>query len=181
MRNLLQVFFIAIALAMDAVSVSVAIGVRSPEHKQTQALRLAIFFGGFQAFMPVLGWLIGSSVAGAIENVSNPIACVLLSGIGIKMIVEAIQNNEEVPEHPSNRKLFGLAIATSIDALIVGTTLRFTDIPLTISILIIGIVTAILCYLAYLLSRHLGKLFGSRVELVGGILLIVIGFTFLFR
>lgn len=180
MNTLIQIFIIAIALSLDAVSVSIATGMRVKKQTQREALRLALFFGGFQALMPVVGWLVGSALRDAVSSVAEPIACVLLVGIGMKMIVESFQS-DEVETKVGNRKLFGLAIATSIDALVVGTSLRFVDFPLGLSVLIIGTVTAILCYVAYLMSRHLGKLFGSRVELVGGIVLIVIGVSILFR
>lgn len=172
--------FIAIALAMDAVSVTIAIGIRERKHTQREALKLALFFGGFQALMPVIGWLIGSAMRDAVSSISAIIACVLLAAIGIKMMIESFHPSD-VDSQVGYKKLFGLAIATSIDALVVGTSLRLADIALGVSISIIGIVTAVLCFVAYFLSGRLGKLFGNRVELVGGIVLVLIGFTILLR
>ncbi len=173
---------IAIGLSMDAVSVSVATGVRAQKRSQQEGLRLALFFGFFQGAMPVIGWVIGSAAAGTISSISGPIACALLCVVGIKMVVESRRrNNEEKSQKLGYKELVLLSIATSIDALIVGTSIRLVDLPLGISVAVIGVVTSILCYVAYFSAHHFGKLFGKNIEIAGGVILIMIGFTFLFR
>ena len=182
MSNALQILIIAVALAMDAVSVSVAIGMRAPHSNQVEGLKLAISFALFQMFMPIIGWAVGNSIRSAVSTYSGWIAFVLLVLIGLKMIYEAFhQDDESVPSHPSFKKIIALSIATSIDALVVGTTIGITKIPILISVVIIGVVTFLLCAVAYFFAKHLGKLFGEYVEIVGGIVLVGIGFTFLFR
>ncbi len=167
---------------MDAVSVSAATGFRSQHRSQHEALRLALFFGFFQAGMPVIGWGIGAAASGVVSTASSWVACILLGIIGIKMIVESRRDNGgEGSQKLGYKELTALSIATSVDALIVGTSIRLVDLPLGISVAVIGFVTSILCYVAYFSAHHFGKLFGKNIEIAGGIILIVIGFTFLFR
>jgi putative Mn2+ efflux pump MntP len=180
MTGILEVFFISLSLAMDAVSVSIAGGMKSQKAKIAHALKVAAFFGIFQAVMPVFGWLIGEVAKGFIGAVDHWIAFILLGMIGIKMIYEALNNSGEEKRNIYNTKiLLILSVATSIDALIVGITLNVLKTPFLMSIATIGIVTFILSFLGFLFGKQLGTIFGKRVEILGGAVLILIGLKIL--
>lgn len=180
MRELFQIAIVSIALAADAVSVTLAIGMRSHEHTQKQAFRLSVPFGFFQGAMTLVGWAIGAALASLIAGAGSIVGLALLSLIGLKMIKDGLSKSEEVvPEHPNARKIFLLSIATSIDALVVGTTIAILELPLIFASAVIALTTFFLCYLTYFLSKHAGKLFGEYVEVVAGIVLIFVGISFL--
>ena len=180
MTSLIRVIAIAIGLAMDATSVSAVAGLRSRMIRFRDALKAGIVFGVFQTFMPVIGFAIGHAAQKHIASISSYIAFVLLVAIGIKMVFEALHENHERENMLSWKTLVSLGVATSIDALVVGTTLDLIKLPLVLSVVIIGCVTCVLCVAAYMGGTHLGKFFGQKIEIVGGIVLVVIGFTFLF-
>lgn len=176
MTAFLEVFIIAVSLAMDALTVSIAGGVSARKVKIADALKVALFFGIFQALMPIIGWLIGAFAIGYVSAFSHWIAFFLLGLIGISMIRVSLKEGEDEKKNILELKtLTLLAIATSIDALIVGITLHLLEIPFTVAILIIGLVTLVLCFFGYLFGNVLGKFFGRRFEIVGGIALIAIG------
>ncbi len=165
---------------MDSFSVSIAGGMKSQTAKVSHAVKVAAFFGIFQAFMPIIGWLIGEAMKGLVTAIDHWVAFILLGIIGIKMILEALNNNgEEKKEIHNTKTLLLLAIATSIDALIVGITLSLLKIPFLVSIFTIGIVTFILSFLGFLFGKQLGELFGKKVEIFGGVALILIGLKIL--
>lgn len=174
-----QILLMSFSLAMDAFSVSIVGGMKSQTAKIVQALKVAVFFGTFQAVMPLIGWSIGEATKSFIDAVDHWVAFILLGIIGIKMIHEASSDNDEKKNILNTRTLLMLAIATSIDALIVGITLSFFNIPLFISVGAIGIVTFILSFIGFLFGRQIGVLFGRRVEILGGIVLIIIGLKIL--
>lgn len=166
---------------MDAVSVSVASGVRSKHADLRHALKVGLFFGGFQAGMPLIGWAVGSLFSGIIDQYSNWVGFVLLTIIGLKMIQESFGDAEDNGKNLLNTKtLIALSVATSIDALIVGVTLHLIDVPLLIAVAVIGIVTFILSALGFLFGKKLGTFFQGKIEIVGGIALIAIGVKLLF-
>lgn len=180
MAFLLQILFISFSLAIDSVSVSIAGGVNSRGAKIADALKVAFFFGAFQAIMPVLGWLIGEAMESFVASIDHWVAFLLLGIIGLKMIREALSNNgKKVKNILNNKTLLLLGIATSIDAFVVGITLGLVNIPLIISVSIIGIVTFMLCFFGYLFGSRIGTLFGKKVEILGGAVLIIIGFKIL--
>lgn len=180
MSALLRVLVIAIGLAMDALSVSIIGGLKSKTIRLSDALKVALYFGIFQAGMPVIGWAFGLLLKNIFESYGNIIAFAILTVIGIKMVWEATHPDDAKENKMlANRVLLGLAVATSIDALMVGTTLTLLDVPLLVSIVIIGVVTFLLSGLGYLFGNKLGSIFGHRVEIFGGIVLIIIGITFL--
>lgn len=174
---MISILIIAVSLALDALSVSVAGGIKMQKARTNDALKIAAFFGVFQGGMPLLGWLIGRSFSGVITEYSNWVAFVLLTAIGLKMIQEALKDTSEKESINilSNKTLFALAVATSIDALIVGITLAYIDLPLLASSLVIGIVTFILSFLGFIFGKKLGTFFEGKVEIIGGLALIAIG------
>lgn len=171
---------ISIGLAMDATAVSAARGMAVPEVRPRHAALVALFFGGFQALMPVVGWLVGSRIGPLVEAWDHWIAFVLLGAIGAKMLWES--RDPKTADAPrSERELFGLkvmlllAIATSIDALAVGITLPMLDAPFALSVITIGVTTAVLCVAGLFVGRRAGAMFGRRLDFLGGLILIGVG------
>jgi len=181
--NIISIFLIALGLAMDAFAVSLTIGMStSKKEKWEMALKASIFFGGFQGFMPFIGWAIGISFADYIQEIDHWVAFILLVVIGGKMIFEAIKEddiNGKEEKGYSNKRFIVLAIATSIDALAVGISFAFLNVNILSAIIIIAIVTFIFCMIGVYLGKALGKIFGSKAEVLGGIILIIIGIKIL--
>jgi len=174
-----QILLISFSLAMDAFSVSIAEGMKSQKGKITHALKVAVFFGMFQAIMPFIGWLIGEAMKGFVSSIGYWIAFILLGIIGLKMIHEALSSKDDKKEILNTKILLMLSIATSIDALIVGITLGLFKIPFLISVITIGIVTFILSFLGFIFGKQIGRLFGKKVEILAGVILIIIGLKIL--
>ncbi len=162
---------------MDAFAVSVTSGVTIKHLKIHHALKIAFFFGLFQAIMPVIGWLAGLSLRMFIENIDHWIAFVLLSFIGSKMIYESrkIGKDKNVEDPLNIFVLLVLSIATSIDALAVGITFAALNITIAEPVIIIGVITFILCLAGVYIGDRIGHLFESKMELAGGTILIFIG------
>jgi putative Mn2+ efflux pump MntP len=173
--DFVTIILIAIGLAMDAFAVSIAKGITVKRNRRRTAILLASLFGGFQALMPVIGWLAGLSFRNVIMGIDHWIAFGLLGFIGAKMIYESTKN-EGVDEKDITLHLaLTLAVATSIDALMVGLSFAFLETSILFPILIIGIVTFVLSLIGFVFGSGMGKVFGKRVEIVGGIILILIG------
>lgn len=180
MYTLLQLLVISVSLALDAFSVSIAGGMKSQTSKISHAIKVSLFFGIFQAFMPILGWLIGESMKDYIIAIDHWIAFILLGIIGIKMIKEALDKDVYEKKDIINTKtLLILSTATSIDALIIGITLPLLQVPFFTSIMTIGIITFILCFFGFVFGKKIGALFGKKIEILGGIALIAIGLKIL--
>ncbi len=172
---------IAFGLAMDSFAVSITSGLTMKNPRVGGALKIAIFFGSFQAFMPVLGWLAGISILDLISGVDHWMAFGLLSLIGCKMIYESIRMEVGRKErNPLNvYVLLMLSVATSIDALAVGVSLAFLRVSIVTSILIIGIVTFLLSFLGVYAGCKFGRSFGEKIGAIGGLILIGIGIKIL--
>lgn len=171
---------LSVGLAMDAAAVSAARGMAVPAVRPRHALLVALFFGGFQALMPVVGWVIGARIGPLVEAWDHWIAFVLLGAIGAKMLWEARGSKEKAPPR-SEAELFGLrimlalAVATSIDALAVGITLPMLEAPFALSVTTIGVTTAVLCVAGLVLGRRAGAMLGKRLDVAGGLILIGLG------
>jgi putative Mn2+ efflux pump MntP len=173
---------IAIGLAMDAFAVAIGAGLTLGHVNARQTFRLAWHFGLFQAFMPVLGWLAGRTVADWIGPIDHWIAFGLLAVIGGKMIYEALQHGDEERARTDPTKgwsLVLLSVATSIDALAVGLSLALLDVPIWYPAIVIGLVAAGFTAVGLHLGKRFGALLGRRMEVVGGVILIVIGLRIL--
>ena len=178
----LSLIAVAVALAMDAFAVALAAGAVIKPLSFRPCFRLAFHFGLFQALMPVIGWLAGRTVQSFVSAWSHWIAFALLLYIGGRMIYEALSadENEERNNDPSRGlTMVGLAVATSIDALAVGLTLAMLDVVVWIPSLVIGLVACGFTVLGLLLGTRAGQLWGSRVEVGGGVILILIGLKIL--
>lgn len=171
------ILLIGIGLSMDACAVSVTNGMSIKNIKIIEALKIALFFGAFQAIMPLIGFLTGKVLTDFITDFDHWIAFFLLSIIGGKMIYESSKGDKE-KEKLSSLKiyiLFMLAIATSIDALAVGVTFAFLQVKIIYAISIIGITTLILSFTSIFIGKIAGNFCGNKVEILGGIILIGIG------
>lgn len=177
---MVQIFIIAVSLALDAFSVSVAGGMRAQHARMQDALKVAAFFGIFQGVMPLIGWAVGAIFRDYVASYSNWIAFILLTILGLKMIYEAFQGEDgKSIDILSTKTLVILSVATSIDALVVGVTLSLLALPLLLSALVITVVTFLLCLLGFLFGKRLGSFFEGKVEIIGGIALIAIGIKLL--
>ena len=167
---------IAVALAMDSVAVSIAIGSKYKELLFSKALFAAAVFGVFQGVMPLAGYFIGVSFAEYVQSFDHWIAFVLLVGLGVKMLYEAYKNefDEEVTDL-SNKTLVTLAIATSIDAMAVGVTFAFLQTDIYTAAGVIALVTFVLCIAAVYVGKKLGSILESKAEMLGGVILIGLG------
>lgn len=179
--DILTILLIAVGLAMDAFAVSIASGLTVKGLQLKGALKIALFFGLFQALMPVLGWSAGLGLRGFISGIDHWIAFGILSVIGSKMIFEsfAIKTNRGKTENQGTYTLLVLSIATSIDALAVGLTLSFLKVSIFSPAIIIGVVTAILSFAGVLIGKRYGHLFESKIEALAGLILIGIGIKIL--
>lgn len=178
--GLLELFIVAVGLAMDAFAVAVCKGLAIRTLKVRQALLVGLWFGLFQGLMPLIGYLLGYNFAGLIESVDHWIAFVLLAIIGGNMIHESIRGDEECCD-PS--LAFGvmlmLAVATSIDALAVGVTFAFLGVDIKAAVLFIGVITFAISAVGVKIGNHFGAKYKSKAELFGGVVLVLIGLKIL--
>jgi putative Mn2+ efflux pump MntP len=183
--DFLSFILLGVSLSMDALAVSVSTGICVPDLKKRDAVKIGLYFGGFQALMPTLGWLLGTSVIDYISAFDHWIAFGLLALIGIKMIADALRGKEEqkacgVRESMlSHKTLFFMAVATSIDALAVGVSLALVKADISVGAAIIGVTTFLLSFLGATLGKRLGSAFEKKAMVVGGIVLIGIGLKIL--
>ncbi len=177
----LTLLLIAFGLSMDAFAVSISNGMTIRQQRTNHAIRIGLFFGFFQALMPLLGWSAGLSLRDLISGVDHWIAFGLLSLIGCKMIYESMKMDGQKKEVPtlSLPMLLMLSIATSIDALAVGISFALLNISIVTPIIVIGTVTFILSFLGVLIGNKAGHFFERNIEVIGGLILIGIGIKIL--
>ena len=174
--TIIAVIFIALGLAMDAFAVSISSGAVIKKMHIKHALLIAGFFGFFQAIMPILGWFLANFAGHFLENFGHWIAFGLLILIGAKMIYESFQISDERDSNPLNiYVLFVMAIATSIDAFAVGITLSVMNVKLLLPVLVIAVITFVFSFLGAYIGKLFGHIFESKVEVFGGVILILIG------
>ena len=178
--GLLELLLIGIGLSMDAFAVAICQGLCMRKINWNYTFVIALFFGGFQALMPFLGWLLGSQFAGYIQSVDHWVAFVLLLLIGGNMVRESLSKEEEatecaVEERISLKRLTVLSVATSIDALAVGITFAFLDVEIVSAISIIGVTTFFLSLVGVVVGNFFGARYKRRAELTGGVILILLG------
>jgi putative Mn2+ efflux pump MntP len=174
------ILLLAVGLAMDAAAVSAARGIAVDAIRARHIVLVAVFFGGFQALMPMIGWLLGARIGPFIEAWDHWLAFGLLLFIGSKMIWEARggkddEKSGEDVDHFALRTMAVLAVATSIDALAVGFTLPMLGAPFVLSLATIGVTTALLSVAALFAGRRFGAMLGKRLDVVGGLILIGLG------
>ena len=177
--NILEIFIIAVGLSMDAFAVSICKGLSVQKLKPKHMLLVGVYFGGFQALMPLLGYLLGKQVEWLITSVDHWIAFGLLVLIGANMIKESFDKSDEVNDSFSVKSMLLLAVATSIDALAVGVTFAFLDVQIVPAIAIIGTTTFVLSVIGIKVGNVFGAKFKSKAELAGGIVLVLMGIKIL--
>ena len=180
--SIFALFTLAVGLSMDAFAVSVCKGLALPKVKLWHMVLVGLWFGGFQALMPAIGYFLGAQFSSYISNFDHWIAFILLGIIGGSMIKEALEKDdeEECPDAGLGVKtMFLMAVATSIDALAVGVTLAFLKVDVVSSVLFIGVVTFVISAVGVRIGNIFGTKYKSKAELLGGIILIILGIKIL--
>ena len=179
--DIISIIFIAFGLAMDAFAVSITSGLTIKQLRINDAIKIAIFFGSFQAIMPLIGWSAGLGFRDFISGIDHWIAFGLLTLIGCKMIYESSKMNvNDKKKDPLNvYVLLMLSIATSIDALAVGLSLSFLNVSIALPVIIIGVITFLLSIFGVYFGNRFGHYFERKIEIIGGLILIGIGIRIL--
>lgn len=185
--NFIELLIIAIGLSMDAFAVSIGKGLSLKKIKLSHALKVGLWFGGFQALMPLIGYFLGSTFAEAVSAFDHWVAFILLSLIGGNMIKESLEkdNDNDCDCNKKNKNgwglttMFTLAVATSIDALAIGVTFAFFKVAIIAAIITIGITTFIFSVAGLKIGNIFGCKYKSHAELFGGAILILIGLKIL--
>lgn len=183
--TLLEIFLVGVGLSMDAFAVAICKGLAMPRVDRKQTLLIGLYFGVFQAVMPLTGWLLGSQFARRVTKMAPWIAFVLLAWIGGSMIRESLSKKEEEekaePVELRHRELLMLAIATSIDALAVGVSFSMVEltVPIYAAAILIGCTTFAISVAGVFVGNLFGARYKNRAEFVGGTILILIGLKIL--
>lgn len=176
----LELFLLAVGLSMDAFAVSVCKGLASSKLSVKNAVIVGLWFGGFQALMPSVGYLLGSRFTDYITAIDHWIAFILLAIIGANMIKESITGDEEQADASVDVKtMFLMAVATSIDALAVGITFAFLDVSIVPAVSFIGVTTFVISVVGVFVGHIFGTKYKSKAEFIGGLILILIGLKIL--
>lgn len=180
MFSFISTFLVAVALAMDAFSVSMTKGFTQKNLTTLQIIYYGLFFGGFQAFMPIIGYFCGNVIASIVTSLAPVIGFILLCLIGLNMIRESLTSDDEaINDYFSFKEVTLLAIATSIDAFAVGITIALINDPILISAAIIGIVAFAFSIIGIFIGKKIGNYVGDKFQIVGGVILILIGIKIL--
>ena len=178
--SLFELFAIAVGLSMDAFAVSVCKGLSMPRMRWKHAFIIALWFGAFQALMPAIGYALGYQFRTVITRYDHWIAFILLGIIGFNMVRESFHQEEECLDCSiAPKNMFLLAVATSIDALVVGVTFAFLQVHIVAAVCFIGIVTFVCSCIGVRIGNLFGARFKSKAELAGGLILIAMGFKIL--
>lgn len=179
--DLITIVTIALGLAMDSFAVSITYGLTIKNPGINNALKIALSFGLFQAFMPVIGWLAGLTLADYIASIDHWAAFGLLSFVGLRMIYGSrkTEKYEKAIDTLNIYVLLMLSIATSIDAFAIGVTFAFLEITIATPVIIIGIVTFLLSLIGVFVGKKIDIYFGKNTEIIGGLVLIGIGIKIL--
>lgn len=175
-----ELLIIAIGLSMDAFAVSICKGLSVQKVRPVHVIKTGIWFGGFQALMPVAGYFLGVSFAGFVSSVDHWIAFILLGIIGGNMIKESSHKDEEIADPDfSPKTMLAMAVATSIDALAVGVSFAFLKVNIWEAVLMIGVTTFVFSGAGVLIGNFFGARWKSKAEFAGGFILIAMGLKIL--
>ncbi|MBR0598711.1 manganese efflux pump MntP family protein [Sinanaerobacter chloroacetimidivorans] len=177
----LELIVIALGLSMDAFAVAVSKGLSLKHMKYRYAVITGCYFGGFQAFMPLLGYLLGTQFKDSLTSIDHWIAFILLSVIGMNMVRESDNVHPKTDESLNVKDMTILSLATSMDALAIGVTFAFLQVHIAEGITIIGITTFIFSFIGVKIGNIFGYRLKSNAELAGGIILIIMGIKILFE
>jgi putative Mn2+ efflux pump MntP len=177
----LEILFIALSMAMDAFAVCLGVGANRQSEGPRPTFRLSFHFGLFQFLLPVIGWFAGLTVAAYIKSYDHWVAFALLAFVGGRMIHSGFSYNEETTKNDPSRgwTMVLLSVAVSIDALAIGLSLALVNVDIWYPAVVIGIVTGLVSLLGLRIGNGLGRKFGKRMEVLGGIVLILIGLRIL--
>lgn len=181
--GIIEILLLGVSLSMDAFAVSICKGLAMKKFNWKKAIIIGLYFGVFQAIMPIIGYFLGSTFEDFVTNVDHWIAFILLTLIGGNMIREAL-SKDKVNNYNDNvdlKTMSVLAIATSIDALAVGITFAFFNVNLILAVSIIGIITFVVSLVGTKLGNRFGSKYESKAGIAGGIVLIIIGIKILFE
>ena len=179
--SLVEIIFISIGVAMDAFAVAICKGLAIKKVNLKKAFIIGLYFGIFQAVMPVLGYLLGTTFKDLILKIDHWIALLLLSSIGINMIKESFEKDNSYNESLDVSTMLILSIATSIDALAVGITFACLKVNIFIPATIIGIITCIISIIGAIIGNRFGNKLEAKAEIFGGIILILLGIKIVFE
>ena len=174
-----ELIVVAIGVSMDAFAIAICKGLSVERLEKKHMVSAGLWFGGAQALMPLIGYLLGSTFADAISSIDHWLSFALLAIIGANMIREACGKTEKLDADFSAKAMFPLAIADSIDALAVGVTFAFLDVSIIPAILLIGVTTFLFSATGIKIGNRFGEKYKSKAELAGGIILIVMGVSIL--
>lgn len=181
--GIVELFFIALGLSMDAFAVALCKGLNMRVYNKKYSFLIAAFFGGFQALMPLIGWLLGTQFARYIRDFDHWVAFLLLAFIGGKMVYDSFKKDDCCCEKKGEafhfRELLMLSVATSIDALAAGVTFAFFKVNIFGAVLLIGAVTFILSASGVAIGNRFGIRYKNKAELIGGLALIIMGIKIL--
>ncbi|MBK5540544.1 manganese efflux pump MntP [Pseudomonas sp. TH05] len=183
--NAIALIFLAFAMSTDAFAAAIGKGSSLNKPRFSEALRTGLIFGVIEAITPVIGWAIGQAASSYVTEWDHWIAFVLLLGLGLHMIYAGLKPDDEQEVEKSTQHSFWVlavtAVATSIDALAVGVGLAFVEVNILVAAAAIGLATMVMVTLGTLLGRVLGSLVGKRAEILGGIVLMIVGGTILYE
>ena len=178
--NYIELLLISIGLSMDAFAVSVCKGISMKKMDWKKAIIIGLYFGVFQAIMPMIGYILGSGFEHIVTNIDHWIAFILLLIIGINMIKDSFEDeNDKISGDISFKNMLILSIATSIDALAVGITFAFLKVRIILSVLLIGITTFIFSAMGTKIGNKFGCKYEKKSQVLGGIILIILGIKIL--
>lgn len=178
--SLFEILVIAIGVSMDAFAVAICKGLSVSKLRPSHALKTGLWFGGFQALMPLIGYYAGVRFADVVSSVDHWIAFILLGFIGANMIKESFSREEENHDPDfSFKTMLAMAVATSIDALAVGVSFAFLRVRIWMAVLIIGLMTALFSIAGVRIGNVFGSRYKSLAELVGGVILLLMGIKIL--
>ena len=178
--GIIELLLISIGLGMDTFAVAVCKGIPMKKMEWKKSVIIGLYFGGFQGLMPLLGFILGKGFENIVTSVDHWIAFTLLGRIGLNMIRETFSKDKEtMDDSVCFKSMIVLAIATSIDALAIGITFAFLKVNILLAVFMIGIITFILSMIGTKLGNKFGDKYGEKAELIGGIILIIIGIKIL--
>ncbi|MGL5756567.1 MAG: manganese efflux pump MntP family protein [Paraclostridium sp.] len=173
--NLTFILMTSLALSMDAFTVSLSKGMNFKKIDFKIAIKISLAFGLFQGLMPLIGWSLGIGFAEYIKSIDHFIALILLCFLGFQMIFS--KEDKSISSKLTNWDILVLAVATSIDALAVGVSFAFLNIPIIPIVTCIGVITFLICFIGVLIGHKIGSFLGELAKFIGGIILILIGFN----
>lgn len=182
--NPISLLFLALAMSTDAFAAAIGKGSSLHKPRITEALRTGLIFGVIEAITPIVGWGIGQVATQYVENWDHWIAFTLLLVLGLHMIYNGLKHEDDQEEKPNQHSFFILAVtafATSIDALAVGVGLAFVNVNILVAATAIGLATTVMVTIGVMLGRVLGTVVGKRAEIIGGIVLMLVGATILYE